>query len=102
MRARCAGASAFFAGAAGRWDRLRAQLYGEAFTQAALLSLLPPDWVVADLGCGSGHAAVALAPYVGGFLYATLVMIAVAFALAVLFGLLARNAFRELIGDDQP
>ena len=24
------------------------------FTQAALLSLLPPDWVVADLGCGTG------------------------------------------------
>jgi ArsR family transcriptional regulator len=57
-------ALAFFAGAAGRWDRLRAQLYGEAFTQAALSSLLPPDWVVADLGCGSGHAAVALSPYV--------------------------------------
>lgn len=57
-------ALAFFAGAAGRWDRMRAQLYGQTFTSAALLSLLPPEWVVADLGCGSGHASVALAPYV--------------------------------------
>jgi len=57
-------ALAFFAGAAGRWDRLRAELYGETFTQAAVLSLLPCEWVVADLGCGSGHASAALAPYV--------------------------------------
>jgi ArsR family transcriptional regulator len=57
-------ALAFFSGAAGRWDRMRSALYGEAFSQAALLSLLPPDWVVADLGCGSGTVAATLAPYV--------------------------------------
>jgi ArsR family transcriptional regulator len=54
----------FFAGAAGRWDQLRAELYGEGFSQDALLSLLPRHWVVADLGCGSGKTAAALAPYV--------------------------------------
>lgn len=54
----------FFAGAAGRWDRLRAELYGDAFTQVALLGLLPRSWTVADLGCGSGQAAAALAPHV--------------------------------------
>jgi hypothetical protein len=43
---------------------------------------------------------VAIAPHVGGLLYATLIMIGVAFALAIVFGLLARNAFRRLIGDD--
>lgn len=59
-------ALAFFAGAAGRWDRLRAELYGDAFTESALLSLLPPSWVIADLGCGSGHATARLAPYVRG------------------------------------
>jgi SAM-dependent methyltransferase len=58
-------AEVFFAGAAGEWDRLRAELYGASFTQAALLSLLPPGWVVADLGCGTGHAAAALSPHVG-------------------------------------
>ena len=55
---------AFFAGAAGRWDRLRGELYGGAFGHAALLSLLPDGWVVADLGCGTGQTAAALAPYV--------------------------------------
>jgi ArsR family transcriptional regulator len=59
-------ALAFFAGAAGRWDRLRTELYGDAFTECALLSLLPPTWVIADLGCGSGHATARLAPYVRG------------------------------------
>jgi len=57
-------AEAFFAGAAGQWDRLRDEAYGRAFTQSALLGLLPREWVVADLGCGTGHAAAALAPHV--------------------------------------
>ncbi|HET7290898.1 MAG TPA: metalloregulator ArsR/SmtB family transcription factor [Vicinamibacteria bacterium] len=57
-------AQAFFAGAAGQWDRLRRELYGDAFAQAALLALLPAAWTVADLGCGTGHAAAALAPFV--------------------------------------
>jgi len=58
-------AEAFFAGAAGQWDRLREEAYGRAFTSAALLGLLPREWVVADLGCGTGHAAAALSPHVG-------------------------------------
>lgn len=57
-------AEAFFAGAAGEWDRLRQELYGDTFTQAALLSLLPAEWDVADLGCGTGSTAAALAPHV--------------------------------------
>jgi ArsR family transcriptional regulator len=57
-------AQAFFAGAAGRWDRLRAELYGSSFETLALVSLLPPEWTVADLGCGTGQAAAALAPFV--------------------------------------
>jgi ArsR family transcriptional regulator len=43
---------------------MRQELYGDTFTQAALLSLLPADWDVADLGCGTGHTAAALAPHV--------------------------------------
>jgi len=61
---RRSGAESFFAGAAGRWDELRAQLYGRGFTQAALLALLPREWVVADLGCGTGPVLAALAPQV--------------------------------------
>jgi SAM-dependent methyltransferase len=57
-------AQAFFAGAALKWDRLRDETYGRAFTHEALLALLPPRWVVADLGCGTGCVAAALAPHV--------------------------------------
>lgn len=54
----------FFAGVAGEWERLRRELYGERFTEAALAALLPPEWVVADLACGAGDVAVRLAPRV--------------------------------------
>jgi ArsR family transcriptional regulator len=55
---------AFFAGAAGEWDKLRGELYGQAFTRSALLALLPSDWTVADLGCGTGQVVAELAPFV--------------------------------------
>src|SRR5262244_296018 len=42
---------AFFAGAAGEWDRLRGELYGRHFSDVATLALLSPDMSVADLGC---------------------------------------------------
>ncbi len=57
-------ALAFFAGAAGTWDRLRSELYGNAFNDSALLSLIPSNWTVADLGCGSGILAARIAPHV--------------------------------------
>src|SRR6185437_6495841 len=52
---------AFFAGAAARWDKLRDELYGQAFTTSAMLSLLPADWLVADLACGTGQATAEIA-----------------------------------------
>lgn len=55
----------FFAGAANQWDKLRRDLYGSAFGFSAMLALLPSNWVVADLGCGTGHVAEMLAPAVG-------------------------------------
>ncbi len=54
----------FFAGAAGEWDRLRLELYGERFSTAAMLALLGGDYLVADLGCGSGNLSADLAPHV--------------------------------------
>lgn len=64
LAARRTDAAAFFAGVAGEWERLRAELYGDRFTLAAFLALLPRDWVVADLACGSGAVSAELAPQV--------------------------------------
>ncbi len=55
---------AYFGRVAGEWDEIRAQLFGSDFTASALVSLLPSDWVVADIGCGTGNAAELLAPRV--------------------------------------
>lgn len=54
----------FFASEAGQWDRLRDDLFGRRFELQVLLGLLDPDWVVGDLGCGSGHFTAAIAPFV--------------------------------------
>jgi ArsR family transcriptional regulator len=54
----------FFSSAAGRWDRLRAELFGPASYLQALAGLLDASWTVGDLGCGTGQAAAALAPFV--------------------------------------
>jgi ArsR family transcriptional regulator len=64
LRAREQSGEEFFAGAAAEWDRLRSELYGRGFTTAAMLSLLSPDLVVADLGCGTASVAAELAPHV--------------------------------------
>jgi ArsR family transcriptional regulator len=64
LRARRQGAEEFFAGAAQQWEALRAEAFGHGFEREALLGLLPPEWVVADLGCGAGTLAAWLAPAV--------------------------------------
>jgi ArsR family transcriptional regulator len=55
---------AFFSSAAGEWDRLRRDLFGEQVPLLALLSLLDEDLCVGDLGCGTGQVSDALAPHV--------------------------------------
>jgi ArsR family transcriptional regulator len=55
---------AFFAGAAGQWDALRAELFGQGADLHALLGLLDDQWTVGDLGCGTGQLSEALAPFV--------------------------------------
>jgi ubiquinone/menaquinone biosynthesis C-methylase UbiE len=54
----------FFSGAAGQWDRLREELFGTRVHLQALLAMLDSEWVVGDLGCGTGHVSEALAPFV--------------------------------------
>src|SRR3954462_682635 len=54
----------FFATAAGGWDRLREDLFGDTFFLWAVLGLIDPSLVVGDLGCGTGQLTETVAPYV--------------------------------------
>jgi ubiquinone/menaquinone biosynthesis C-methylase UbiE/DNA-binding transcriptional ArsR family regulator len=54
----------FFDSAAGRWDRMRDELFGARVHSTALLGLLDSRWTVGDLGCGTGHVSESLAPFV--------------------------------------
>jgi SAM-dependent methyltransferase/DNA-binding transcriptional ArsR family regulator len=65
LRAKQSDGEAFFAGAAGEWDKLRGELYGRQFNDTATLALLPPDSIIADLGCGTGQVIERIAPFVG-------------------------------------
>ena len=61
---RHAASQRFFATAAGRWDRLRSELFGERAALVGLLGLLDEQWTVGDLGCGTGQLTATLAPFV--------------------------------------
>ncbi len=54
----------FFSSSAGQWDRLRDDMFGDRFHLAALPAFADPSWTVGDLGCGTGQASAALAPFV--------------------------------------
>jgi SAM-dependent methyltransferase len=64
LDARRAASQAFFSATAGEWGRVRDALFGAATPAKALLGLLDPEWTVADLGCGVGHVAALVAPFV--------------------------------------
>jgi ArsR family transcriptional regulator len=54
----------FFGRVGGEWSGLRMGLFGDRFSAEALLALLPSQWTVADLGCGTGEIAAEIAPFV--------------------------------------
>jgi ubiquinone/menaquinone biosynthesis C-methylase UbiE len=54
----------FFSSSAGQWDRLRDELFGDRFHLAALAALAEPDWVLGDLGCGTGRVSEVFARFV--------------------------------------
>jgi ArsR family transcriptional regulator len=54
----------FFSSSAGQWDRVRDELFGDRFHLAALAAFAHGDWRVGDLGCGTGQASAAIAPFV--------------------------------------
>ncbi len=61
LRRRSARAIGFFEDVGQRWDQMRIECFGERFHLEALLSLLPADWVVADIGTGTGYLLPVLA-----------------------------------------
>src|SRR3954465_15989046 len=63
LRRRRAKSEEFFASAAGGWDRLREDLFGDTFFLGAVLGLIDPTLVVGDLGCGPGLVAERIAPF---------------------------------------
>jgi len=54
----------FFSSAAGQWDQMRGELFGDRFDLLALAALLEADWTIGDLGCGTGQVAATVAPWV--------------------------------------
>ena len=64
LKARQTKSQQFFETAAAQWDRLRQDLYGRASHLQAVPALLDPDWVVGDVGCGTGELTATLAPFV--------------------------------------
>src|SRR5688572_4925259 len=54
----------FFSSSAGQWDRLRVELFGQRADLMGVLGLLDDNWVVGDLGCGTGQLTESIAPFV--------------------------------------
>src|SRR5438105_1059624 len=54
----------FFSSSAGQGDRVRDGLYGYRFHLAAFAAFAQREWVVGDLGCGTGQVSAAIAPFV--------------------------------------
>src|SRR5262245_32825740 len=64
LQRRRATSQEFFATAAGKWDRLREDLFGGSFYLWAVLGLIDSALTVGDLGCGTGQLSETIAPYV--------------------------------------
>ena len=54
----------FFSSSAGQWDKVRDDLFGDRFHLAAMAAFADRDWIVGDLGCGTGQVSAAIAPFV--------------------------------------
>lgn len=54
----------FFGQHAEQWDEIRSRICGEIVTLQAFESLIPPRLVIADVGTGTGHILLKLAPLV--------------------------------------
>ena len=64
LAARRERAQAFFSESASNWDTLRDELFGRDARLSVLFGLLDADWVVGDLGAGTGTLSDTIAPFV--------------------------------------
>ncbi|MDM8006257.1 MAG: metalloregulator ArsR/SmtB family transcription factor [Phycisphaerae bacterium] len=55
VQRRQSGGHGFFDAVAARWDRLRIEAFGEVFHFEALTAVMPTEWVVSDIGSGTGY-----------------------------------------------
>ncbi len=83
------------------WARLKGRSLAAILERGLIFALVSTVGLLVGLSLLLVAAIVALMPYVG-LLYATLIVIAVSFAIAALCGLLARQAFRQLLSGDEP
>jgi ArsR family transcriptional regulator len=64
LDARSSKSQNFFSNAAGKWDRLRGDLFGPRLDAWAIAAALDGHAIVGDLGCGTGMISQTLAPWV--------------------------------------
>lgn len=83
------------------WARLKGNSLAAILRRGLLFSIIAMVGLMVGLSLLLVAGIVALAPLVG-LLYATLIVIVIAFAIAILFGLLARKAFHALMSGDEP
>lgn len=79
------------------WAKLKGRSLASILRRGIFFAILATSGLMVGFSLLLVAGIMALAPYVG-FLYATLIVIAFSFALALLFGWLARQAFRQLMG----
>ena len=79
------------------WAKLKSRSLAAILRRVIFFTVLATTGLMVGFSLLLVAGIMALAPYVG-FLYATLIVIAVSFAIALLFGWFARQAFHQLLG----
>ncbi len=82
------------------WARLKGRSLAALLKRGLLFAVIAASALMVALSLLLVAGIIALAPYLG-LLYATLVMIALAFLIAIVAGLVSRNAFHALMGGDE-
>ena len=79
------------------WAKLKGASLAAILRRGVFFAILATTGLMVGFSLLLVAGIIALSPHVG-FLYGTLIMIGIAFAIALLFGWLARRAFRQLMG----